>query len=158
MIRIYLLLFLLIFLGGVVWYFFFSSHRLGTQNASPVSSTFPLSQTHFKNSTVIPKSDFKIVKILPEDTTYEYLPIQQVDLVFAEPPRTPDLKYTVSPQVPTQVIGKKGQPNTLTISTTETWKEGITTITITGIRDYTFPKPYVYKLKTAFPKNPDLKE
>ena len=108
----------------------------------------------------MPESVPEIVN--PETVTVLFSPTSAVsnkpeaEPVFNETVSPDMFIYEVTPQTPTEVRQGK-TPYSIILSTSEVWRTGITTITIlpdtTSQKNEKLKKPYVYKIKTGFPKN-----
>ncbi len=110
--------------------------------------------------TFSPIANLSIVQIVPKDGLLEeYFPSQPIELTFNHPVTTNSLSYIVEPFVKTTIRPKKNDINTFILSPDLVWKSGVTTITITAASSVsngkTLEKPFIYKLKTAFPPLPD---
>ncbi len=100
-----------------------------------------------------------LVSIEPgEDTTKEYLPVQQVFFTFSDVIDPAKFFFKVDPEVITAVTYKDGDDNTIIIGPESVWKTGITTITIlpttASFTNSLLTKPVTYRLRTNFPQNP----
>lgn len=108
-----------------------------------------------------PSIPFKVMDVIPgNDPSIRHLPIKQVAFYFSQNISPADLKYTVSPQAPSQVFTEEGYPNMLIISPRPSWTRGITTITIqTSTKSSSgevLSESYVYRLNTGPLEHPGL--
>lgn len=118
------------------------------------------SQFPFGSPTLPPlKGGLSVSNVFPaHNTSEQFLPIQQVEIAFNLPVELAQFSYEISPNAQTKTGIKPDSNTTIVISPDPIWHPGITTITIlpntTSINGLSLQKPFVYKINTAFPKNP----
>ena len=100
---------------------------------------------------------FQVEKITPvQNLSTDYSPITPIEIKFTDNVSLDNLVITTQPQTPTTIYMK--DTSAIRLVPKSSWEIGTTTITIlkqtSSSNGVSLPENYLYRIKTAWPKNP----